>query len=141
MDTSFGFLAIIAGFIQIFSGFGFIVWLTRTRETNRAPSVLAQRAALALLLGGMFFVFLGFMYLMEVKLWYPQFSALSVGLALIAIGCILLLAYIPFAAKNWEASISILAQKASFTLIIGGLVLAILYFLNVMKLLPWWSSV
>lgn len=65
-------------------------------------------------------------------------SALLVGLALIAAGCFFLMFYLPFVAKKWEASISIFAQKASFALVIGGLILTILHFLNLMKLLPWW---
>jgi hypothetical protein len=78
----------------------------------------------------------GFLYLIE-----DASSALLVGLILIAFGCIFLMFYLPFAAEKWEASISIYAQKASFALIIGGLILTILHFLNLMKLLPWWPLI
>ena len=66
-------------------------------------------------------------------------SALPVGLFLIAVGCFFLMGYLPFIAQKWEASVSIFAQKASFALIIGGLILIILLFLNLMEVIPWWS--
>lgn len=69
---------------------------------------------------------------------YDPISALHVGLALIAIGCFFLFFYLPFVANKWEASISIFAQKASFALIIGGLILTFLHFLYFMELIPWW---
>jgi hypothetical protein len=68
----------------------------------------------------------------------PQYliSALYVGLALIAAGCSFLFFYLPFVAERWEASISIFAQKASFALVIGGLILIFLHFLYFMELIP-----
>lgn len=66
---------------------------------------------------------------------YP-ISALCIGLALIATGCFFLFFYLPFVAERWEASISIFAQKASFALVIGGLILIFLHFLYFMELIP-----
>ena len=141
MNSLYGFLAVFVGLFQICLGYGFAAyWLpTRAKETGKPVFAFAQKASVALIYGGMFLVYLGFLYLMEATRWRPDFSALFVGLALIVIGYIFLVVYLPFAAKNWDASISIFAQKASFALIIGGLILTVLYFLNLMKLMPWWS--
>ena len=68
---------------------------------------------------------------------YNLFSALCVGLVLIFAGFFLLGVLLPIVAKKWEASISIFAQKASFALVIGGLILIFLHFLYLMELIPW----
>jgi len=141
MNSLYGFLAVGVGLFQVCLGYGFVAyWLpTRAEKTDKNIFVFAQKASIVLIFGGLFFVFLGFLYLMEVQL-RLHFSALFVGLALIAIGYIFLSIYLPFATKKWDTSISIFAQKASFALIIGGLILTILYFLNLMQLMPWWSG-
>lgn len=133
-----GFLEIAIGLIQICFVCVFLVYWLRTRgkKTDEVISVLGQKVINALLFGGTFFVFLGFMYFIETTV-----SALSIGLTLIAVGCFFLLIYLPFVGAKWEATINMFAHRASFTLIIGGLILTILHFLNLMKLLPWWSLV
>lgn len=144
MSSSYGFLAVAVGLSLIGLGYGcgFVAYwlLTRAQKTDKTILTFTQKASFTLIYGGMFFVFLGFLYLMGITRWSPDFSALFVGLVLIAVGCFFLMAYLPFVAEKWEASISIFAQKASFALIIGGLILTILFFLNSMNLIPWWSS-
>jgi len=67
---------------------------------------------------------------------YNLSSALNVGLALIVAGFTLLGIVLPFVAKKWEVSTSIFAQRASFVLVIGGLILVFLHFLHLMELIP-----
>lgn len=136
MISLYGFLAVGIGLFQVCLGCGFVAYslYTRTKETGKTMFAIAQKASVALIFGGIVFVFLGFLYLMEV-----HFSALFVGLFLIVIGYVFLAVYLPFAARKWDVSINIFAQKASLALIIGGLILTILYFLNLMQLVPWWS--
>jgi len=112
---------------------------TKKEKTDNTIFVFVQKISVALIFGGMLLVFLGCLYLMDVTSWPLHLSALSVGLALIAVGCFFLVGYLPFVADKWEASVSIFAQKGSFALIIGGLILVILLFLNLMNVIPWWS--
>lgn len=65
--------------------------------------------------------------------------SIILGLAITCVGCYYLFYGLPKISEKQNATTSLMAQKVSSWLVVGGLVMMFLGILYLMGIVPWWS--